>query len=195
MEEKLNRLYKECIKELNVVGIDILDERYYGKIDISISKRNNKRYGCCRQEEPDKRYKVITKRGRRKIIRYERFNKHHIEISKWVLELEDNIIKNTIIHELIHCIPYCNNHGSEFKKYAKLINNAYGYDISRVGDKKKDHEKSNLEYSEGQKYNYRVVCKGCDQEFYRQRINKDFTNKRYVCGKCKSKFEIIRLRK
>ncbi len=194
MEEKLNKLYRKCIKELNMVGIDILDEKYYGKIDISISKRNNKRYGCCRQEEPDKRYKAIIKRGRRKIIRYERFNKHHIEISKWVLELEDNIIKNTIIHELIHCIPYCNNHGSEFKKYAKLINNTYGYDISRVGDKKKDYEKSNLEYNEGQKYNYRVVCKGCEQEFYRQRINKNFT-KNYVCGKCKSKFEIICLRK
>ena len=67
MEEKLNRLYIECIKELNMVGIDILDEKYYGKIDISIAKRNNKRYGCCRQEEPDKRYKAITKRGRRKI--------------------------------------------------------------------------------------------------------------------------------
>ena len=67
MEEKLNRLYIECIKELNMVGIDILDEKYYGKIDISIAKRNNKRYGCCRQEEPDKRYKAITKRGRKKI--------------------------------------------------------------------------------------------------------------------------------
>ena len=193
MEEKLNRLYRECIKELNMVGIDILDERHYGKIDIAIAKRNNKRYGCCRQEEPDKRYKVVSRRGRRKTIRYERFNKHHIEISKWVLELEDNIIKNTIIHELIHCIPYCNNHGIEFKKYAKLINNTYGYDISRVGDKKKDYEKSNLEYSEGQKYNYRVVCKGCKQEFYRQRINKDFV-KKYICGKCKSKFEVVRIR-
>ena len=36
MEEKLNRLYLECIKELNMVGIDILDEKYYGKIDISM---------------------------------------------------------------------------------------------------------------------------------------------------------------
>ena len=193
MEEKLNRLYLECIKELNMVGIDILDEKYYGKIDISIAKRNNKRYGCCRQEEPDKRYKAIIKRGRKKIIRYERFNRHHIEISKWVLVLEDNILKNTIIHELIHCIPYCNNHGIEFKKYAKLINNAYGYDISRVGDKKRDYEKSNLEYNEGQKYNYRVVCKGCKQEFYRQRINKDFV-KKYICGKCKSKFEVVRIK-
>ena len=30
------------------------------------------------------------------------------EVSKWVLELDDNIIKNTIMHELIHCMPYCN---------------------------------------------------------------------------------------
>ena len=48
--------------------------------------------------------------GRIKVVKYERFNKHHIEISKWVMELENNVIKNTIMHELIHCMPYCNNH-------------------------------------------------------------------------------------
>ena len=26
------------------------------------------------------------------------------------------------MHELIHCMPYCNNHGKEFKKYANIIN-------------------------------------------------------------------------
>ena len=50
MEEKLNRLFIECIDELNKIGIDILDEKQYGKIEILISKRNNKRYGCCKQE-------------------------------------------------------------------------------------------------------------------------------------------------
>ena len=47
--------------------------------------------------------------------------------------------------------------------------------------------------NEGLKYNYRVVCKGCKQEFYRQRINKDFV-KKYICGKCKSKFEVVRIK-
>lgn len=190
MEQKLDRLFSECINELNKIGIDILNKKQYGKIEISISKRNNKRYGCCKQEEPDKKYRVINKIGRRRIIRYEKFNKHHIEISKWVMELEDNIIKKTIMHELIHCFPYCNNHGSEFKKYAKLINTNYGYDISRVGDKKKDFEKSNVEFTETRKYKYKIICKECKQEIYRQRLIRNFERK-YRCAKCGGKFEII----
>lgn len=193
MEQKLNKLYLECIDELNKIGIDISDEKQYGKIDISISKRNNKRYGCCKQENPDKNYKVIVKNARRKIIRYEKFDKHHIEISKWVMELEDNIIKNTIMHELIHCMPYCNNHGTEFKKNANLINTNYGYDISRVGNKKKDFEKSNIDYNEKENYNYRITCTGCGQEFYRQRLSKSFTRK-FRCGKCGNSFKVSLLK-
>lgn len=192
MEQKLYRLFSECVNELNKIGIDILNEKQYGKIDISIAKRNNKRYGCCKQEEPDKSYKIVTKIGRRRIVKYERFNKHHIEVSKWVLDLEDNIIKNTIMHELIHCIPYCNNHGTEFKKYANMINVNYNYDVSRVGDKKKDYENSNIEFNETKKYNYKIICKGCKQEFYRQRLDRNFTRK-FRCAKCGGKFEIIAL--
>ncbi len=192
MEQKLNKLYTECVTELNKIGIDFLNTKQYGEISISISKRNNKRYGCCKQEEPDKKYKTITKIGRRKIIRYEKFNKHHIEVSKWVLELDDDIIKNTIMHELIHCIPYCNNHGAEFKKYANLINATYGYDISRVGNKKKDFEKSNIEYNDTENYKYKIICKQCNQEFYRQRLNRNFT-KKYRCAKCGGRFEIYLL--
>lgn len=51
--------------------------------------------------------------------------------------INDGIIKNTIMHELIHCIPFCNDHGIEFKKYANYINEKLGYNISRVGNKKK----------------------------------------------------------
>lgn len=192
MEQKLNKLYTECVTELNKIGINFLNTKQYGEISISISKRNNKRYGCCKQEEPDKKYKTITKIGRRKIIRYEKFNKHHIEVSKWVLELDDDIIKNTIMHELIHCIPYCNNHGAEFKKYANLINAQYGYDISRVGNKKKDFEKSNIEYNDTENYKYKIICKQCNQEFYRQRLNRNFT-KKYRCAKCGGRFEIYLL--
>ena len=192
MEQKLQRLYLECVNELNKIGINILDEKQYGEIEVSISKRNNKRYGCCKQENPDKNYKTVTKKGRKIIVKYEKFNKHKIEISRWVLDLEDTIIKNTIMHELIHCIPYCNNHGKIFKKYAKIINLNYNYDVSRAGNKEKDFEKSNIEYKEIKKYNYKIICKGCKQEFYRQRLNRNFTRK-YRCAKCGSKFEVINL--
>ena len=74
-------------------------------------------------------------------------------------EGNDGIIKNTIMHELIHCIPFCNDHGIEFKKYAKYINEKLGYNISRVGNKKVDYKNSNIEYKEKEVYNYKVKAK------------------------------------
>lgn len=186
---KLEELYAKCIEELKSIGIDILKIPYIGKIDISISKRNNKRYGCCKQEEPIKESKTIEKLGRKRVIRYGIFNKHHIEISLWVMELEDEIIKNTIIHEIIHCIPYCNNHGKEFKKYAKYINEKLGYNISRVGNKKEDYTKSNVEYNEKEEYKYHIKCTNCGQEFLRKRLDKNFI-KKYRCGKCKGRLKV-----
>lgn len=190
MEEKLNRLYKECLKELRGIGIDV--ERKVKHVDIKISKRKNKRYGVCIGENPDKSTMYIEKTRNHKVIKYAVYNIHHIEISPWVMELEESIIKNTIIHEIIHSFPYCNNHGREFKKYSKYINQKLGYNISTVGNKKEDYEKSNIEYKEDKKYNYKIQCEGCGQTIYRQRYNKEFT-KKYRCGKCGSKFKIYKI--
>ena len=179
MNEKLERLYNECIDELALIGIPIEE---LGKIQITISKRATKRYGCCKQEEPDKK----TRYRENHIVKYGIFKKHIIEISAWVMELNEEIIKNTIMHEIIHCLPYCNNHGENFKKYAKCINQKLGYNISRVGNKAEDYKNSNIEYNEQEKYKYKIECKTCGQVFYRQRIAKGFTRK-YRCGKCKRK--------
>ncbi len=187
MEEKLEKLYRECIEELKSINIILEDEKNIGKIDINFSKRNNKRYGCCKQEKPDKLSAYRT----RKRIYFRRFFVHHIEVSKWVMELNDEKIKNTIIHELIHCLPDCNNHGKEFKKYAKIINEKLGYNISRLGDKKQDFEDSNIEFNENYiKYNYKIKCEKCNQVYYRLRIARNFT-KKYRCGKCKGKLIVL----
>lgn len=191
MEEKLGNLYQECIDELRSIGIDILDEEKIGIIDIKIAKRNAKRYGCCKNEKPNKNFYTISKNGRYRVRKYEVFMEHHIEISKWVMELDDKIIKNTIMHEIIHCFPYCNNHGKEFKKYAKYINEKLGYDISRVGNKEEDYKQSNLEYKEEtQKYKYKILCKKCGAIIYRQRLQVSKI-RYYRCGKCGGKLEII----
>ena len=187
MEAELNKLYKDCIEELKTIGIDI-DIR---TIEIQLSKRNNKRYGCCKQEEPDKNTKYYEKIGNKKYIRYAKFNKHTIEISKWIMMLDESIIKNTIIHEIIHCLPYCNNHKDEFKKYANCINEKLGYDISRVGNKKQDYEKSNIEYEENVNFKYKIICEKCKQTFYRQRLMKNLTRK-YRCGICGGKLKTFK---
>ena len=188
MEEDLKKNFKECIEELKTIGIN-LESEDIGKIDISFAKRKCKRYGCCRQEEPDKNSKEIKKVGRRRIVKYNRFGVHHIEISKWVMNLDEKIIKNTIIHELIHCIPYCNDHGKIFKQYATLINEKLGYNITRLGNREKDYEKSNMEFKDDTKYKYKVMCTKCGQTFLRQRIKRNFKNK-YRCGICGNKFEV-----
>ncbi len=188
MDNKLQNLYRECIQELNNIGIDMQNKQQIGTIEIKLSNRSKKRYGICKQEEPDEATRYIEKIGRKRLIKYQRYKKHKIEISTWVMQLNKDIIKNTIIHELIHCIPNCNNHGKEFKKYANYINKNLGYTIKTTGNKREDYQKSNLEYQEEADYKYKIKCKNCGQEFYRKRISKNFTQK-YRCGKCGGKLE------
>lgn len=185
MEDKLQSLFIECKNELNKIGIDI-ESSSIGSININIAKRKCKRYGCCKQELPDTSTRYYEKVGRRRYARYALYKKHTIEISKWVMDLNNDIIKNTIMHEIIHCFPYCNNHGEEFKKYANYINNKLGYNISRLGDKNQDLKDSNLQ-TEKEHYNYEVKCSDCGYSFYRKRIARGFTYK-YRCGKCRGKF-------
>ena len=138
-QERLNELYKECIEELKSINIDVVKNRI---IELKINTRSKKRYGCCKKISKDR---------------------FQIEISEWVMDLNEDIIKNTIMHELIHCMPRCNNHGEYFKKYAELINEKLGYNISRTGNKERDFNKSNLEYKEKEiKYNYRIICENCN---------------------------------
>ena len=193
MEEKLQELFKECVYELKSIGINILENENIGFIDISLAKRNAKRYGCCKHEKPDENFKVITRKGNKKYISYERFFINHIEISKWVLDLNDKIIKNTIMHEIIHCFPLCNNHGSEFKKYASYINTKLGYEISRTGNKSEDYRKSNLVYNEKiEDFKYKIICKSCGQLTYRKRFNIGKICQ-YRCAKCNGKLKVYEL--
>ena len=55
MQEQLENFYNECLKELITIGINIKNNEQIGEIDIKIAKRNSKRYGCCKQEQPDKK--------------------------------------------------------------------------------------------------------------------------------------------
>ena len=190
MEEKLNELYNECIEELKSIGINVIDNELIGEIDICFSKRNTKRYGCCKQEQPVKTdYHIKRYKNDFRVV-YNRFKKHHIEISKWVMELNDDIIKNTIIHEIIHCFPNCNNHGKMFQEYASFISKKLGYNIKTLGNKEEDFKESNLEYKENlSTYKYKIICKGCGAIIYRQRLKKNLI-KKYRCGKCNGRLEV-----
>lgn len=190
MELKLQKLFEECKSELYTIGIDLQEEDIVGDISIEISKRNCKRYGCCKHENPIKSTKYIEQVGRNRYIRYGRYKTHKIELSRWVLDLNDDIIKNTILHEIIHCFPNCNNHGEYFKKYAKYINTKLGYNISRLGNIKQDILASNIQ-GVTEKYNYKVECRTCGYYFFRKRLNCNFS-RNYRCGKCGGKLQTLK---
>ena len=170
-QEKFEKLFEQCIEELKSINIDPRKNR---TIETKINTRSKKRYGCCKKLSKDR---------------------FQIEISEWVIDLNEDIIKNTIMHELIHCMPRCNNHGEYFKNYATVINEKLGYNISRTGNKEQDFKESNLEYIEKPiNFNYKIVCEDCNQTFLRQRIKRNFTRK-YRCGKCGGRFKVIILQK
>jgi predicted SprT family Zn-dependent metalloprotease len=100
------------------------------------------------------------------------------------------------MHEIIHCFPFCNNHGKEFKKYASYINQQLGYDISRAGNKQEDYLKSNLEYKDDsiESYKYIIKCKNCNQIVYRKRFNVKQIG-RYRCAKCNGMLEISEIKR
>lgn len=61
------------------------------------------------------------------------------------------------------------------------------------GNKEEDYKKSNIEYKEDKKYNYKIECKKCGQTIFRQRYNRNFTIK-YRCGKCGGRFKVYKLK-
>jgi len=109
----------------------------------------------------------------------------------------EDIIIQTLLHELIHTMDGCFNHGKTFKYYASIINNKYGYHISRTTDS----SKYGVELPE-QKFKYEIWCNVCNKRVARYKretrivklIERDGgSNVRCNCCKTKGQFKCIRL--
>ena len=95
-----------------------------------------------------------------------------------------------MIHELIHTIPRCWNHGAVFKKIANLVNRYYPEFDVQTGT-----EGSAFGIAEEVRpYKYIVRCENCGSEskYYRKPKIWQYLNKKnspYTCCKCgRSKF-------
>ena len=109
---------------------------------------------------------------------------NYIGINKKLIE--DNFeIEKTMVHELIHTIPGCNNHGPNFKRYAGLINRHYPeYNVSTYYTSDSD-ETENI--ADTKKPKYVVTCETCGAKtyFYRKCKTLDIIS-RCTCKKCKN---------
>lgn len=160
----LQLITKKCIEEVEAAGITLGTIRF-----IKENNRFSRTWGCCK----------------RIVINYDYCKPVYgfdIEISSKLLRDTTSLegLKNTIIHELLHTVKGCFNHGTEWKYYADIMNRKYNYNIKRVtSNAEKDFVLSNDDYK------YIVKCPKCGKEWGFHRIcNVAKYPSIYLCKKC-----------
>lgn len=107
-----------------------------------------------------------------------------IHLTDTLLLLDDDMILNTLIHELLHTLPNCQNHGPQWKAYGKKIHKMTGIEISRLGELPIPASQLN--------YKYVIKCTNCGKEYGFARMSKVLNNLAYHnCG-CGGNLERIR---
>ena len=174
-----NKIVKDSsiTKIFNTVSKELI------KIGVPIPVKDIKKVGELKTRS--KRVRGVTYTFKR--ITYNNINidkTNYIGINKKLIE--DNFeIEKTMVHELIHTIPGCNNHGPNFKRYAELINRHYPeYNVSTYYTPDSD-ETENI--ANIKKPKYVVTCENCGVKtyFYRKCKTLDILS-RCTCKKCKT---------
>ena len=110
-----------------------------------------------------------------------------IVISKRILndKYPEKYLKETIIHELIHTCDGCTDHGSGFKRIARIINKELGYNIKRCASP--DEAKIYHEMYKPKERKYSIECPKCGSRWnYKIKCNTYKHPERYRCSRCKA---------
>lgn len=165
----LQKYANECINDMKVLGIKVP----YIK-EFKVNKRAKSRYGQCQRINGG----------------------YSINICVDLLDEECPLgaLKETLYHEIIHTLPRCFNHGEEFKRYAGMVNKAYGVNVSRCSTKE---EKYGIVYAKKLEEKavanavvrrYQLYCPSCNEivaDRIGQRSPKWFAHaNRYSCRHC-----------
>jgi len=161
-QKLLNEYYLEAEKIVRDLNIKI------GTVKRVIPTKAQ-RWGDCKKN-PDNTYEI-------------RVNKVLIKEDK----REEAI--QTLIHELLHTVNKCMNHGKRWKQLAYKVSCNTSYEISRTTS----CEHKGVDIKDLKKVNYIVKCTGCGSERVRTRMSKLVKHPEfYRCGNCGSKLERIK---
>ena len=159
---ELQELFEVCKKEVEDAGI--VRGNIYAT--IKVNSRFSKKWGICRK----------------------RNGIYYIEVADRLLNAEEISIKTTIIHEILHTVKGCMNHGPEWKRVANIMNRKYGYNIKRTTSE----EEKGLEV-DWDAFKYIVKCKKCGHTFGYTRKTKCIQYiSQYRCAACKGHLEIVK---
>ena len=91
----------------------------------------------------------------------------------FVIEITDlglhGDVKSTIVHELIHTVEGCYNHGPKFQEIARFLSSAYNI---KLGTRASKNEMALSEEYRIAKAKYVIRCKKCGQIITRQRATR-----------------------
>lgn len=165
---KLNYYGKNCIKDLNAIGI------YPNEIyEFTVNTRAKGRWGQARV-----RNGIYT-----------------ININADLLEdnCPEKALRETLYHELLHCVDGCMNHGAKWNRLADLVNDCYSMNITRTSS---TEEKVGTEYAQVIKAKaiselkvFSIKCTSCGTVSTKRgnRAPKWYAHpNNFRCGKCKT---------
>ena len=157
----LMKLADECIAELRAARIPLQTVRNW-----KISNSRKSLWGLCQVVAP---------------------GIYDITISESLLQddVEEQAIKNTIAHELLHTVEGCMNHGRYWHKLANLVNQRCpGYHVKG----RTSAEDKGIQIS----YKYLLRCTSCNTTVGRHRKSRFVEHPElYLCSRCSGKFERI----
>lgn len=152
-----------CMEMLDKIGVP------YGNIqNVTVNNRAKKRWGLC---------SVVS-------------NGFDIQINAVLLDetIDESGLMNTMLHELLHTVPGCMNHGAKWKAMADKVYKAYGIYIKRCSNAaEKGVAADMIEEMNAKRYKYFVSCPDCGHVFKYMRMCDCVKNPgRYHHTGCKS---------
>lgn len=115
-------------------------------------------------------------------------NDYKLRVSTIFEHYTDNSIAkvglmNSMIHELIHTIPGCMNHGPQFKRHCRIVNSNTIYNIQTTAEP----AESFVAAQKVEKNKYVIKCPHCGQEYTYKRkckaVEYPFLCRCSTCGK------------
>ena len=161
-QEKLNNILKKAILQVSSAGIKP------GNIQPEVGKvKGVTTFGLCK--------KIDTPKG--------------IEFSIFinpVLYANEDSLMETMIHEVLHTVDGCDNHGKLWVENANIMNNKYGYHISRCSS----YEEKGLVRPDPK---YKLKCNCCGNIYEKNAIRKKFIQEFncYFCSCNARDFELL----
>lgn len=173
-------LVEKILNEFKALGFDV--KTTPANYTLELNNRALKRFGRCE-----------AKSGNRYVIQ---INEFHNKLSP------ETSVMNTLIHELLHSLPKCMNHGEFWKRYANKYNSVYGTTISRTSPieglykffkEETEKQKGNTQHKNHSIYldgKHKVTCSKCNNSWYYERAGKivklAMQNKKLTCPHCGS---------